>query len=76
MLTKDYEKILRRLPDLLAENAQVLACVNDPSLTSDFLIDGMQECAPSLQFKTRLENPPEFPDHSPEGGLKALVFGN
>jgi len=30
--------------------------------------------APSLAFIERLENPPEFPDADPAGGLKALVF--
>ncbi|WP_236631599.1 class I SAM-dependent methyltransferase [Endozoicomonas numazuensis] len=52
----------------------MLACVNDPSLTSDFLIREMSEEAPSLGFIERLENPPEFNDISPEAGLKALVF--
>ncbi|MGR5326867.1 class I SAM-dependent methyltransferase [Photobacterium damselae] len=73
-LTKDYQKILRRLPELLTEKGTVLACVNDPSISSQFLIDGMAQEAPSLQFIERLDNPPEFKDIDPEGGLKALVF--
>ncbi|WP_318418074.1 class I SAM-dependent methyltransferase [Photobacterium leiognathi] len=73
-LTKDYQKILRRLPELLTENGTVLACVNDPSITSDFLIEGMAAEAPELVFEKRLDNPPEFKDIGPEGGLKALVF--
>jgi len=73
-LTKDYQKILRRLPDLLAEQGQVLACVNDPAIGPDFLIDGMAREAPDLGFVERLENPPEFADIDPDSGLKALVF--
>ncbi|MCG3885847.1 class I SAM-dependent methyltransferase [Photobacterium leiognathi] len=73
-LTKDYQKILRRLPELLTENGTVLACVNDPSITSDFLIEGMAAEAPELVFEKRLDNPPEFKDIELEGGLKALVF--
>ena len=73
-LTKDYQKILRRLPELLTENGTVLACVNDPSITSAFLIEGMAAEAPELVFEKRLDNPPEFKDIEPEGGLKALVF--
>lgn len=73
-LTKDYQKILRRLPELLTENGTVLACVNDPSITSAFLIEGMAVEAPELVFENRLDNPPEFKDIEPEGGLKALVF--
>jgi len=73
-LTKDYQKVLRRLPDLLAADGVVLACVNDPAIGADFLIDGMASEAPSLRFTERLENPPEFADIHPDSGLKALVF--
>lgn len=73
-LTKDYQKILRRLPELLNQDGKVLACVNDPTLPAQFLIDGMETEAPSLTFQFRLENPPEFQDISIESGLKALVF--
>ncbi|KAE8178757.1 class I SAM-dependent methyltransferase [Photobacterium carnosum] len=73
-LTKDYQKILRRLPELLTEEGVVLACVNDPTLTSQFLIDGMAAEAPDMVFSHRLDNPAEFKDIEPEAGLKALVF--
>ncbi|MGF1729732.1 class I SAM-dependent methyltransferase [Photobacterium kasasachensis] len=73
-LTKDYQKILRRLPELLTEKGQVVACVNDPSVSSQFLIDGMATEAPELAYTERLANPPEFKDIDPEGGLKVLVF--
>lgn len=74
LLTKDYQRVLRRLPELLTETGTVLACMNDPSVGSDFLIDGVTANAPSLRFEQRLENPPEFPDIDPQSGLKALVF--
>ncbi|PSW63415.1 methyltransferase [Photobacterium kishitanii] len=73
-LTKDYQKILRRLPELLTTEGVVLACVNDPTLTSQFLIDGMATEAPDMAFTQRLDNPPEFNEIEPEGGLKALIF--
>lgn len=75
-LTKDYQKILRRLPDLLAPGGEVLACVNSPAVSSDFLIDGMQAEAPQLNFCERLDNPPEFEDIDPQASLKALVFSS
>ncbi len=74
LLTKDYQRVLRRLPELLSSHGTVLACMNDPAIGSDFLIDGVTREAPSLHFEQRLENPPEFPDADAEGGLKALVF--
>ncbi|QLF92768.1 class I SAM-dependent methyltransferase [Pseudomonas sp. ABC1] len=73
-LGKDYQKILRRLPELLSEQGQVLACVNDPATATSFLIEGMAQEAPELQFCQRLDNPPEFEDIDPEAGLKVLVF--
>ncbi|EHN70671.1 class I SAM-dependent methyltransferase [Aliivibrio fischeri] len=73
-LTKDYQKILRRLPSLLTETGEVLACVNSPAVSTDFLIDGMAEEAPELKFVERLDNPPEFSDISPESGLKVMRF--
>jgi 23S rRNA (cytosine1962-C5)-methyltransferase len=73
-LTRDYQKILRRLPELLTEQGVVLACVNDPGIGPDFLIQGMAAEAPELKFEQRLENPPEFADIDPDAGLKAMVF--
>jgi len=74
LLTKDYQRVLRRLPELLGPGGTVLACMNDPSIGPDFLIDGVTREAPALRFEQRLENPPEFPDSDANSGLKALVF--
>jgi 23S rRNA (cytosine1962-C5)-methyltransferase len=74
LLTKDYQRVLRRLPDLLTAHGSVLACMNDPAFGEDFLIDGVTQEAPGLRFVERLENPPEFPDIDAQSGLKALVF--
>ncbi|MBF7729749.1 class I SAM-dependent methyltransferase [Pseudomonas sp. N040] len=74
VLSSDYPKILRRLPDLLNQDGLVLACCNDPDRGSAFLLDAVAREAPGLVFRERLENPPEFADIDPECGLKALVF--
>ncbi|WP_053144388.1 class I SAM-dependent methyltransferase [Pseudomonas sp. P97.38] len=74
LLTKDYQRVLRRLPELLTADGTVLACSNDPATGTDFLIDGVTREAPGLAFSERLANPPEFPDIDPQCGLKALVF--
>jgi 23S rRNA (cytosine1962-C5)-methyltransferase len=74
LLTKDYQRVLRKLPELLTAQGTVLACMNDPALGADFLIESVTREAPGLKFEQRLENPPEFADSDPDGGLKALVF--
>ncbi len=73
-LTKDYQKILRRLPDLLADKGQVLACVNSPAVSEDFLLQAMSEQAPQIEFLRRLDNPLEFSDLDPQASLKAMLF--
>lgn len=74
VLSKDYPKVLRRLPELLNADGVVLACSNEPEIGPDYLIQAMASEAPSLRFSERLENPPEFPDSQPDSALKALVF--
>ena len=73
-LTKDYKKILRRLPDLLTEGGEVIACVNSPAVSPNFLIETMVEEAPSVEFIERLDNPPDFVDVDLESSLKVLRF--
>ncbi|WP_135382798.1 class I SAM-dependent methyltransferase [Vibrio tasmaniensis] len=73
-LTKDYKKILRRLPELLTEGGEVIACVNSPAVSPNFLIETMAEEAPSVEFIERLDNPPEFVDVDPDSSLKVLRF--
>lgn len=70
MLPRDYAKIMRRLPELLAPAGQVLACCNDPAITPAFLIAEMAREAPQLQFIERLANPPEFIDTDPDAGSR------
>ncbi|MCY1285933.1 Ribosomal RNA large subunit methyltransferase K/L [compost metagenome] len=74
VLGSDYPRVLRRLPELLRGQGSVLACVNDPAVGPDFLIESMAAEAPSLRFVQRLDNPPEFADIDPASGLKVLVF--
>ncbi|MFV0574104.1 MAG: class I SAM-dependent methyltransferase [Vibrio sp.] len=73
-LTKDYKRILRKLPSLLTPNADVLACVNSPVVSEDFLIDSMAEEAPDLRYVERLANPTEFADIDEQASLKVMHF--
>ncbi|PMH46712.1 methyltransferase [Vibrio sp. 10N.286.49.B3] len=73
-LTKDYSKILRRLPDLLTDNGQVLACVNSPMVEASFLVDSMMRDASQIEYKSRLQNPAEFIDTDSDSCLKVLLF--
>ncbi|WP_311220833.1 MULTISPECIES: class I SAM-dependent methyltransferase [unclassified Acidovorax] len=72
--TKDYARLMRRLPDLLAPGGHALLCLNAPELNTAFLQDQMQELAPDLAFVTRVANPAEFADVDEERSLKVLVY--
>jgi 23S rRNA (cytosine1962-C5)-methyltransferase len=72
--TKDYARLMRRLPELLMPGGQALLCLNAPELGLAFLQDQMREAAPELCFMQRLPNPAVFADVSPERSLKVLVY--
>lgn len=72
--TKDYARLVRRLPELLAPGGHALVCLNAPELDTAFLKQHMQEQAPALEFVQRLPNPAAFADVEPERALKVLVY--
>ena len=74
--SKDYIKLIRRLPDLLEPQGHVLLCLNAPELDSQFLRNLVAEAAPSLKFIERLANPAAFVDLDPEKSLKVLRYQN
>lgn len=73
-VTKDYEKILKKLPQLANDECLVLACLNSPELDSSFIINMMKEFAPNFKFINRLKNLSEFASLVEEKSLKNLVF--
>lgn len=74
--TKDYIKLIRRLPDLLEPQGHVLLCLNAPELDTAFLHRQVAEAAPGLKFIERLANPAAFVDVDPEKSLKVLHYQN
>jgi len=71
---KDYVRLMRRLPDLLAPGGHAMLCLNSPKLDTGFLRAQVQEVAPELRFVKRLANPPVYADVAPERALKVLIF--
>jgi len=72
--TKDYARLMRRLPDLLMHGGHALLCLNAPELGTAFLQDQMQELAPELTFVERIANPQAFADVSDQRSLKVLLY--
>jgi 23S rRNA (cytosine1962-C5)-methyltransferase len=72
--TKDYARLIRRLPDLLPPGGRALLCLNAPELGSEFLHQLVQTEAPEMQCVERLNNPAAFADAQPERALKVWVY--
>jgi len=72
--TKDYEKIIKKLPEIANDDCILLACLNSPNLGSDFIITLMKEHAPSFTFVEKLSNLEDFASIDEEKSLKNLVF--
>ena len=71
--SKDWPRLLRRLPDLLAPGGQALLCLNAPEMPEQWLREQVTAHAPGLQVLERLPNPAAFADVSPDRALKVLV---
>lgn len=73
-IERDYQKIIRRIPQLANPGAELLMCLNAPDLDDEFLKAQMAEHCPDSQFIKRLANPEVFVEAQAGKGLKALLF--
>ncbi len=75
ILTKDYQKILRRLPELLNDNTQLLLCANSPELSEQAFKDLITEHTQgAISFVERLAPTEGFVEVDSDRSLKALVY--
>lgn len=72
--TKDYRKIIMKLPQIASQDCILLACLNSPDLDEEFIKSLIKELAPSFKFVKRLENLDEFKSVDESRSLKNLVF--
>ncbi|MGI2260349.1 class I SAM-dependent methyltransferase [Shewanella sp. GXUN23E] len=72
--TKDYVRLLRKLPELLTSEGELLLCLNAPELSTQFLQEQVTNAAPELEYLQRLANPPVFADIDEERSLKVLRY--
>ena len=71
---RDYPKLLEKLKPALAENAQLMLCLNSPALGTAFLNDMVAEIFPGAQLIKRLENPSVLADRDEESSLKVMLY--
>ncbi|MEL0657195.1 class I SAM-dependent methyltransferase [Pseudoalteromonas issachenkonii] len=75
ILTKDYQKVLRRLPELLCGTTQLLLCANSPELSEDAFKALINEHTQgAIEFVQRLAPTERFIEVDNDKSLKALVY--
>ncbi|HCE39567.1 MAG: hypothetical protein CL543_02945 [Alcanivorax sp.] len=70
---RDYAKVLRRLPKLLAPEAELLICLNAPWLDQEWLQALVADNLPGATLAAVLPGAPGF-DEAAEPALKALAY--
>jgi len=72
-IVRDYPKILRRLDQFMAAESTLVLCLNAPELGRDFLVQHMQELAPSYQLIEQIKAPDIYKEAEGKG-LTVLCF--
>ena len=72
--TKDYRKLIMKLPQIASDDCLLLACLNSPDLDVEFVKELIKELAPSFKFVNRLKNVPDFASLDEQRSLKNLIF--
>lgn len=73
---RDYHKLVRRIPQLAACDADILACLNAPELNQSFLHEIFRNYSSSCDFIARLTPDIYFPDLQEDKALKLLHYKN
>lgn len=71
---KDYQKLVRRLAELSAPQADILACLNAPEIGFEFVAQLFALNWPSAELVQTLAQSEQFPQIDPAAGLKLLHY--
>jgi 23S rRNA (cytosine1962-C5)-methyltransferase len=73
-ITRDYRKIIRRIPEYMNPGSLLLLCLNSPDLDETFLLETVKGECPSCRYIERLANPDVFQEAVPGKALKVMLF--
>lgn len=71
---QDYHKLVKRIPQLANDKADLLICLNSPDLGSDFIAAMMNEHALECEFIGVVNNPAVFKEIDSDKGLKVYHY--
>jgi len=72
--TRDYAKVIKRIPSFAAPGARILFCLNAPELDSKFIVELVAEFLPQCHLVERLAGSAYFPDVDSERSLKLMHY--
>jgi len=73
-LKRDYKKIIKRIPEFMTKNSDLLLCYNSPDLDRQFILDLVEAYCSDCIFQQQLNNPVSFKEKDIEKGLKVMHF--
>lgn len=73
---RDWPKLLRKLPDFLTPTGEVVACLNGPHLSPDFLQELFGTIRPELALQQRLQPGDDFPETDSNRGVWLFHYRN
>ncbi len=71
---KNYGAVMKKLHSLCAPGAKVIATINSPFLSSDYLKELFEKHNPEGSYIGEMAVAPEFEDNFPERGLNICLF--
>ncbi len=73
-LKRDYKKIIKRIPEFMNPNSDLLLCYNSPDLDQQFIFDIVREYCPECIFQQQIPNPKVYKEAQVGKGLKVMLF--
>jgi 23S rRNA (cytosine1962-C5)-methyltransferase len=73
-IERDYKKIIKRIPEFMENESDILLCLNSLDLDQKFILKTVEEYCPACHFIKQIENPSIFKDRTPKKALKVLYF--
>ncbi len=71
---RDYSNMLKKLPELLGPNGELVLCLNSPHISYDELLSWATESLYDMSFEKQIEVGEECFDHGPHQSVKIQVW--
>ncbi|MDA3806914.1 MAG: class I SAM-dependent methyltransferase [Thiomicrorhabdus sp.] len=73
-IKRDYKKIIRRIPEFMQPNSQIMLCLNSPHLSEQFLHETVALECPDCEYIESISTPEVFVEAMPGRGLKVVIY--